>query len=165
MKTIALTLLAVLGLAAASPAMAFARKADIGARIVPEETRSTVREVIRTAVRHFLNFRKETPLSDHQKTEIAKILQEHRPEIQAQLAQGRDARRAMESAAKENATSPATKAAAEKIGDIARDRALLMARISAKVRPLLTVEQQKQIESARDEIESLIDAAFASAGR
>jgi Spy/CpxP family protein refolding chaperone len=165
MKTLALTLLAVFGLAAASPAMAFGRKADIGAGIVPEETRSSVREVIRTAVRHFLNFRKETPLSDDQKAAISKILQEHRPEIQAQITKGRDARRAMEAAAKENATSPTTKAAAEKIGDIARDRALLMARISAKVRPLLTAEQQKQIESARDEIESLVDAAFASAGR
>lgn len=160
-----LILLAVIGLAAASPAMALGLNADIGAGIVPAETRSSIREVIRTAVRHFLNFRKETPLSDEQKTAIAKILEEHRPEIQAQLTQGRDARRAMEAAAKENATSPATMAAAEKIGSIARDRALLMARIRAQVRPLLTDEQQKQIESARGEIESLVDAAFASAGR
>lgn len=165
MKTLALTLLAVFGLAAASPAMAFGRKADIGAGIVPEETRSSVREVIRAAVRHFLNFRKETPLSDEQRTAIGKILQEHRPEIQAQLAKGRDARRAMAAAAKEDATGPAAKATAEKIGDLARDRSLLMARISAKVRPLLTPEQQKQIESAREEIDSLVDAAFATAGR
>ena len=165
MKSTLILLLIGLSLATATPAMALGRKADIGAGIVPEETRSSAREVIRTAVRHFLNFRKETPLSDEQKASISKILQEHRPEIQAQLAQGRDARRAMETAARENATSPATKAAAEKIGDIARDRALLMARISAKVRPLLTPEQQKQIESAREEIDSLVDAAFASAGR
>lgn len=40
MKTFALTLLAVLGLASASPAMAFGSKADIGTGIVPGETRS-----------------------------------------------------------------------------------------------------------------------------
>ena len=92
-------------------------------------------------------------------------MSEHRTEIQAQIAKGRDARRAMATAAKENADSPSTKSAAEKIGDLARDRALLAARISAEVRPLLTPEQQKQIESARKEIESLVDAAFAAVGR
>lgn len=165
MKTLTLSLIAMLGLAAAAPAMAFGNASDFGAGIIPEETRTSVREIVRAAVRHFLNFRKETPLSDEQKTAISKILQNHRPEIQAQIAKGRDARREMTAAAKENASSPATKAAAEKIGDLARDRALLVARIGAEVRPLLTPGQQKQIESAREEIESLVDAAFAAAGR
>lgn len=165
MKTLALSLIAVLGLASAVPAMALGRASDIGAGIVPEQTRSSIRDIARAAVRHFLNFRKETPLSDEQKTAISKIMNDHRAEIQAQIVKGRDARHAMTAAAKENANSSATKAAAEKIGDLARDRALLAARIGAEVRPLLTPEQQKQIESAREEIESLIDAAFASAGR
>lgn len=165
MKTLTLSLIAVLGLAAAAPAMAFGRASDIGAGIVPEQTRSSIREIVRTAVRHFLNFRKETPLSDEQKTAIGKIMSEHRAEIQTQVTKGRAARSAMAAAAKENASSPATKAAAEKIGDLARDRALLAARIGAEVRPLLTAEQQKQIESAREEIEALVDSAFAAAGR
>ncbi|MEZ5387990.1 MAG: hypothetical protein R3F13_20985 [Prosthecobacter sp.] len=164
MKTLTLSLLATLAFAGTS-AMALGSGSDIGEGIVPEQTRSSVREIVRTAARHFLNFRKETPLSDEQKAAVGKILQQHRPEIQAQLTKSRDARRAMAAAAKENATGPATKATAEKIGDLARDRALLVARISAEVRPLLTEEQLKQIESAREEIESLVDAAFAAAGR
>lgn len=165
MKTLTLSLIAVLSLAAAVPSMAFGRASDIGTGIVSVETRSSIREIVRTAARHFLNFRKETPLSDEQKTAISKIMNEHRAEIQTQFAKGREARRSMAAAAKESASSSATKAAAEKIGDNARDRALLVARIGSEVRPLLTVEQQKQIESAREEIEALVDSAFAAAGR
>ncbi|OYW74703.1 MAG: hypothetical protein B7Z37_16570 [Verrucomicrobia bacterium 12-59-8] len=162
MKTLILSLLAVFGLATAIPAMAFGRSADIGEGIIPDQTRSSIREVVRAAVRHFLNFRKQTPLSEEQKAAISKILAEHREEIAAQINQGRMARHAMEAAVKENGS---TKAAAEKIGDAARDRALLMARIGAQVRPLLTPEQQKQIEAARSEVEGLVDGALASALR
>lgn len=162
MKTLILSLLAILGLATAVPTMAFGRSADIGEGIIPDQTRSSIREIVRTAVRHFLNFRKQTPLSDEQKTALSKILAEHRDEIRAQINEGRAARQAMEKAVKEGGS---TKAAAEKIGDAARDRALLMARISAQVRPLLTPEQQKQIESARTELDSLVDGALASALR
>ncbi len=162
MKTLTLSLLAVFGLATAIPAMAFGRSADIGEGIIPDQTRSSIREIVRTAVRHFLNFRKQTPLTDGQKAAISKILAEHREEIRAQINQGRAARHAMEAAVKENGS---TKAAAEKIGDAARDRALLMARIGVQVRPLLTPEQQKQLETARSEIEGLVDGALASALR
>ncbi|WP_395735362.1 Spy/CpxP family protein refolding chaperone [Prosthecobacter sp.] len=162
MKTLTLSLLAVFGLAAAVPAMAFGRSFDIGEGIIPDQTRSSIRDIVRTAARHFLNFRKQTPLSDEQKTALSKILAEHREEIRAQITEGRDARRAMEKAVKENGS---TKAAADKIGDAARDRALLMARIAKQMRPLLTPEQQKQLEEAHSEIESLVDSALASALR
>ncbi len=162
MKILILTLLAVFGLVTAVPAMAFGRSADIGEGIIPDQTRSSIREIVRTAVRHFLNFRKQTPLSEEQKAAIAKILAENREEIRAQINQGRSARHAMEAAVNENGS---TKAAAEKIGDAARDRALLMARIGAQVRPLLTPAQQKQLEDARAEIEGLVDGALASALR
>jgi Spy/CpxP family protein refolding chaperone len=162
MKILILTLLAVFGLVTAVPAMAFGRSADIGEGIIPDQTRSSIREIVRTAVRHFLNFRKQTPLSEEQKAAIGKILAENREEIRAQINQGRSARHAMEAAVKENGS---TKAAAEKIGDAARDRALLMARIGAQVRPLLTPAQQKQLEDARAEIEGLVDGALASALR
>jgi Spy/CpxP family protein refolding chaperone len=162
MKILILTLLAVFGLVTAVPAMAFGRSADIGEGIIPDQTRSSIREIVRTAVRHFLNFRKQTPLSEEQKAAIAKILAENLEEIRAQINQGRSARHAMEAAVKENGS---TKAAAEKIGDAARDRALLMARIGAQVRPLLTPAQQKQLEDARAEIEGLVDGALASALR
>lgn len=162
MKTLTLSLLAVFGLAAAVPAMAFGRSFDIGEGIIPDQTRSSIREIVRTAARHFLNFRKQTPLSDEQKTALSKILAEHREEIRAQITQGRAARHAMEKAVKENGS---TQAAAEKIGDAARDRALLMARVAKGVWPLLTPEQQKRMEEAHSEIESLVDSALASALR
>jgi len=115
-------------------------------------------------VRHVLNFRKESPLSAEQRASVQKILESHRDEICAQMTQGRDARRAMADAAKKDANSAATRAAAEKIGDVTRDRALLIAKIGAEVRPLLTPQQQKHIETARGELESLVDAALNQIG-
>jgi len=162
MKKLTLSLLAFFGLATAMPAMAFGRSFDIGEGIIPDQTRSSIREIVRTAARHFLNFRKQTPLSEEQKVAISKVLAEHREEIRAQINQGRAARHAMEAAVKEDGNA---KAAAEKIGDAARDRALLMTRIGAQVRPLLTAEQQKRLEEARGEIEGLVDGALASALR
>jgi len=159
MKTLTLSLLAVFGLATAIPAMAFGRVSDIGEGIIPDEARTSIREILRTAARHVLNFRKQTPLSDEQKAALSKILAEHREEIRAQIKQGRDARHALETAVKENGN---TKAAAEKIGTAARDRAVLMARIGAQVRPLLTPEQQKYIADAHSEIDTLVDGALAA---
>lgn len=132
--------------------------------LLPEKHGSAVREIVRTAVRHFLNFRKETPLSAEQRASVTKILESHRDEIRAQMNKGRDARRAMAEAAKKDANSAVTSAAAEKLGDVTRDRALLVARIGAEVRPLLTPEQQKHIETARGELESLVDAALNQIG-
>jgi len=132
--------------------------------LLPEKHGSAVREIVRTAVRHFLNFRKETPLSAEQRASVTKILESHRDEIRAQMTQGSDARRAMAEAAKKDANSAATRAAAEKLGDVTRDRALLIAKIGAEVRPLLTSEQQKHIETARGELESLVDAAMNQIG-
>lgn len=133
-------------------------------KLLPEKHGSAVREIVRTAVRHFLNFRKETPLSAEQRASVTKILESHRDEIRAQMTKGRDARRAMAEAAKKDANSAATRAAAEKLGDVTRDRALLIAKIGAEVRPLLTPEQQKHIEAARGELESLVDAALNQIG-
>ena len=130
----------------------------------PEKHGSALREIVRTAVRHFLNFRKETPLSAEQRASVTKILESHRDEIRAQMTKGRDARRAMAEAAKKDANSAATRSAAEKLGDVTRDRALLIAKIGAEVRPLLTPEQQKHIEAARGELESLVDAALNQIG-
>ncbi|MEY5024909.1 MAG: hypothetical protein RLZZ244_437 [Verrucomicrobiota bacterium] len=130
----------------------------------PEKNGSAIREIVRTAVRHVLNFRKETPLTAEQRASVAKILETHREEIRTQMTKGRDARRAMAKAAKKDAHSAATRAAAEKLGVVTRDRALLIAKIGAEVRPLLTTEQQKHIENARGELESLVDAALPQIG-
>ena len=132
--------------------------------LLPEKHGSAVREIVRTAVRHVLNFRKETPFTAEQRASVSKILESHRDEIRAQMTQGREARRTMAEAAKKDANSAVTRTAAEKLGDITRDRALLIAKIGAEVRPLLTPEQQKHIETARGELESLVDAAMNQIG-
>ena len=132
--------------------------------LLPEKHGSAIREIVRTAVRHVVNFRKETPLTAEQRASVAKILETHREEIRTQMTKGRDARRAMAEAAKKDANSAATRAAAEKLGDLTRDRALLIAKIGSEVRPLLTPEQQKHIETARGELESLVDAALGQIG-
>lgn len=132
--------------------------------LLPEKHGSAIREIVRTAVRHVLNFRKETPLTAEQRASVSKILESHRDEIRAQMNQGREARRTITEAAKKDANSTATRAAAEKLGDVTRDRAMLIAKIGAEVRPLLTAEQQKHIETARGELESLVDAALNQIG-
>lgn len=122
-----------------------------------------IREVAQTALRHLLNFRKETPPSAEQKKEVAAVLKQHRPEIRSQIEQGRDARRSMEAAVKEHgADSPETKAAADKIGEAARDRALLVARIAEETRPLLTEAQQKRLDDARKDIQATLDDELAN---
>lgn len=122
-----------------------------------------LRTLASTALRHFLNFRKETPLSAEQKQAVTSIVQSHRDEIRAQVRSGIEARRAMATVAgAQGADASATRAAAEKLGAVACDRALLTARILGEVRPILTPDQVSRIQSARTELESLIDHTLAS---
>ncbi len=129
----------------------------------PGQGHGKFREVIRTAMRHLLNFRHETPLTAEQKQKARSVMESHRSEIHTQMEKGRDARRAMFHAV--TASGPdaaATKEAADKIGNAARDRALLMAKVASEIKPLLTAEQLKRVEAARTEIESEVDAAIAA---
>lgn len=118
------------------------------------------REVVATMVRSLLNFRHDTPLSSEQREQVQAILETHKPEIRSQITKSRDARRSMIGAAKANPDSEATRKAADQIGEAARDRALLMAKIGAEIHPLLTPEQQKNLESTRAEIEAAVDQAL-----
>ena len=119
--------------------------------------------ILSAAVRCLLNFRHETPLSADQKEKIQLILQHHKADIQTQLGKGRDARQAMHSVVeKDGANSPYAVAAAIKIGEVARDRALLVARIRGEIKPILTPAQLGQMEQARNELQPLIDAAISN---
>ncbi|MGC4016240.1 MAG: hypothetical protein QM755_17215 [Luteolibacter sp.] len=64
-----------------------------------------------------------------------------------------------EAASSHGAESAEAKAAASHIGDVARDRALLVARIASEIKPLLTADQIGKLQSARSEIEEMIDQA------
>ncbi len=46
--------------------------------LLPEKHGSAIREIVRTAVRHVLNFRKETPLTAEQRASVTKTLESHR---------------------------------------------------------------------------------------
>lgn len=158
------TLLTLIVAALAIPALALPKLGamrDFGEGLIPEAARGSIREVVQTAARHFLNFRQETPLSDEQRQKIVSIMETHRTEIHGLATRGRDARRACADSVKaQGSESSATREAAAKIGEVARDRALLMAKIGGEVRPLLTADQQKRLEAARDEIEGLVDEAL-----
>lgn len=118
--------------------------------------------ILSAIVRNVLNFRHDTPLSAEQKRQIAGILAAHRAEIRTQIEEDREARRAMHDAVETGGpTSPAATSAAAKVGDAARDRALLVARIGAEIKPVLTPEQQKRIEDAIKDVESTVDTTLA----
>lgn len=159
MKKLILTLLIT---AVALPSMA-APKFD---SLMPDSARHSVREVIQTVVRHFLNFRKETPLSAEQREKVGAVLEAHRAEARSIFTRSRDARRAFVEAAKTHgADAPATRAAADKTGEVTRDRALLIAKVLGEVRLVLTEAQMKRLESAHQEVEDLVDQAFARAAQ
>ncbi|TDU73046.1 hypothetical protein EI77_01513 [Prosthecobacter fusiformis] len=137
---------------------------DIGEGILPEAARGSVREIIKTVTRHALNFRKEVPLTDEQRQKVAAVLESHRGEVRVLVERGRSIREAYAEAVKTHGPdSKQTLEAAEQIGSLARDRALLFAKISGETRPLLTAEQQNRLEAARQEIGNLVDAAIAAA--
>lgn len=115
-----------------------------------------------TVARNVLNFRHETPLSDGQKQQIASILSNHRTEIRSQVGRSHEARRAMlEAVDQAGPTSPAASAAAAKIGEAARDRALLIARVGSEIKPVLTPEQLNRVRAALQEVEAAVDSALA----
>jgi len=92
-------------------------------------------------MRHLLNFRKETPLSDEQKGKVRSIVETHRGEIRAQFDKGREARRAMADASKAGDTdSKAVQSAAEKIGEVAAPALLRAADVVGLLRHYLPAE-------------------------
>lgn len=115
------------------------------------------REVVKTALNQMLNFRKTMPLSEEQKSKIRVVVESHSAEIKAQAKRGSDARAAFREASRNAPESEEALAAATEIGEVARSRALLGAKIRAEVRPLLTPEQQDYLESAIKEVQVAID--------
>jgi len=104
--------------------------------------------------------RSDLNLTDTQRGEIKKILVSHRDEIRNQWQSGKTAREGMrEAVTAHGADSAESKAAAAHIGESARDRALLVARIATEIKPLLTADQVSKLQSTRTDIEGMIDEA------
>lgn len=113
----------------------------------------------------FAGFRESLALTDSQKQEIRGVLKGFKGQIKDQWDEGKTARNAMRDAVKANgADSAEAKSAAKAVGAAAEHRALLIAEIATKVKPILTADQVSKIESAWSEIENLIDERFAKAG-
>lgn len=110
------------------------------------------------ASQKFKALREDLALTGGQKTRIRGIMKSHLTPIKSQWESGKAARETMRRASLDHGPgSPEAKAAANTLGDIARDRSLLIAKIAAEVRPILTDEQLKKFEKSRLEFESLID--------
>src|SRR2546430_3894848 len=111
--TLLLAGILAIGMAAPSRAAEIESDSPFGSLAL---TGRPLRTLASTAVRHFLNFRSETPLSAEQKQAIAAIVQSHRDEIQSQIRKGADARREKAAVAEaQGADAPATHAAADKL--------------------------------------------------
>ncbi len=141
MKRIILIALAAAAFASPSPAQ-------------PENGRGMVREV----VMELLNLRAEANLTDEQRAQIKQVLQSHKDEIGDQFKTGRDARRSMREAVEAGGPeSTGALAGADAIAAVARSRALLIARITSEIRPILTADQLKLAQATRERIEEMID--------
>lgn len=113
----------------------------------------------------FAGFRENLGLTDTQKQEIRGVLKGYKSRIKDQWEESKTARNSMRDAVKAHgADSAEAKSAAKAVGTAAEHRALLIADIAAKVKPILTPDQVSKIESAWSEIENLIDERFAKAG-
>ena len=124
----------------------------------PENARGVVREL----VQELLNFRKEAGLTDAQRTQVKDIMKSHKDEIRTQFMSGRDARRSMRQAVEAGGPeSTGAQEAADAIAAVARSRALLIAKITSEIRPILTADQLKLAQTTRERIEEIIDERVA----
>jgi len=121
-----------------------------------------VRTIVGEIIRDALNFHHDMPLSDSQKQQVAAILRNHQAEIHDQIENAVAARRAMRQAVESSGPdSQAARDAAAKIGDAARDGALLRAKIGTEIKPILTPEQLARIQAGTQDIDATVDKALA----
>lgn len=110
-----------------------------------------LRHALRGALRRWLAFREETPLTEPQRAQIREIVKPHRDEIRTQIAAMRDAHNQLHKATTKDGD---VKAAAEKVGEAARTGALLRARLAREIRPVLTPEQRQRLDSGIEEFQA-----------
>lgn len=122
-----------------------------------------VRRAFRGALRRYLAFRDETPLTGEQRSQVREILEKHRGEIKTQITAMRKAQQLVR---KTIADSPASetdeKAAADRVAECARSKALLRVKLAREIRPLLTLEQRQRVDATMGEFSAEI-GKFASA--
>ncbi len=102
-------------------------------------------------------------LTDDQKSRIKAILKTHASEIETQMKASAAARRAVhEAVLAQPVDEAAIRAAAQRLGEIHADGAVLFAKIRTEVQPLLTEEQRAKIQKFRDRARRRADSAVKS---
>ena len=115
------------------------------------------------APRIFGRIARELDLSDDQKTQIKATLKTHASEIQTQIKASASARRAVHDAVLALPLDEAAiRAAAQTLGQVHADGAVLFARIRTEVQPILTDEQRAKIQTLRDRMRNRADGALKS---
>jgi Spy/CpxP family protein refolding chaperone len=110
-----------------------------------------LRHALRGALRRWLAFREETPLTEQQRAQIREIVKPHRDAIRTQITAMRDAHSQLHKATTKDGD---VQAAATKVGEAARNGALLRARLAREIRPVLTPEQCQRLDSGIEEFQS-----------
>jgi Spy/CpxP family protein refolding chaperone len=102
-------------------------------------------------------------LTDDQKSQIKAILKTHASEIETQMKASAEARRAVhEAVLAQPVDEAAIRAAAQRLGEIHADGAVLFAKIRTEVQPLLTEEQRGKIQKFRERARHRADSALKS---
>jgi Spy/CpxP family protein refolding chaperone len=137
----------------------------IALSILPQTSSAAPEERTREVfIEKLKSLRSDLDLSSDQKDKIRSIIKSHQANLKAQWSSGKAARESMKKANLNHGPDSAeTRAAADAIGTIARNRSLLLAKIATEVRPVLNPEQLEKFEKARLEFDSLIETKLDSA--
>jgi len=110
-----------------------------------------------------LVLKSELNVSDEQKEQIRKAVVAHKPEI-AKAAQGVwQKRTALRDAVLAGKDEAAVRQAANELGAAIGDAAVLAAKITGQVRPMLTEEQRRLIQECRAECDQAVEKFFSVA--
>jgi len=115
------------------------------------------------APRVFGRIARALDLSDDQRTRIKGILKTHASEIEAQMRSSSAARRALHQAVlAQPSDEGAIRAAAQQLGQIQGDGAVLFAKIRTEIQPILTEEQRARLQQFRERARNHADSAIQS---
>ena len=116
-----------------------------------------------SAMRMFRHMSEALDLSDDQKTRIKGVLKAHSTEIETHMKALSDARKALHQAALSDAPDEsAIRSAAQSLGWIQGDGALLFAKIRAEVDPILSDDQRGKLRQLRDRAKGRADSSIKS---
>ncbi len=102
-------------------------------------------------------------LTEDQKSQVKAILKTHATEIESQIRASAAARRAVHDAVlAQPLDEAAIRAAAQKLGRVHADGAVLFAKIRTEVQPLLTEEQRAKIQTFRERMRNKAEASVKS---